>query len=216
MAIQFTCPNCTSPIEVDDEFADKTATCPYCRVVVRVPKESALDARGSADARPVAPLPGTPADGAGPTLQTSAPPYPTDYTPLSDPDALARRASAISWGNYALISAILAAVLAGVFWITYIVAVFSRAPIGGTTATSFDDMMKQSEQIGIQVLQAYPWLPAALLGSGFFAVVAVALSIVSLRIARNWRGVMSVVVGGILVVCPCLNLVASLVMFLAG
>jgi len=42
MAIQFACPACQQPIEVDDEWADQTVSCPYCRRVVRAPAQSTL------------------------------------------------------------------------------------------------------------------------------------------------------------------------------
>ena len=42
MAIQFACPACQQPIEVDDEWASQTVSCPYCRRIVRAPAESTL------------------------------------------------------------------------------------------------------------------------------------------------------------------------------
>lgn len=35
MAVQFNCSSCGKPIEIDDEFAGQSVTCPYCRTVVR-------------------------------------------------------------------------------------------------------------------------------------------------------------------------------------
>jgi hypothetical protein len=65
MAIQFACPACQQPIEVDDEWADQTVSCPYCRRVVRAPAQSTLQigvipaasqpANTPADRAPVAP-----------------------------------------------------------------------------------------------------------------------------------------------------------------
>ena len=40
MAIQFACPGCSQPIEVDDEIAGKSAACPYCQHVVTVPDQT--------------------------------------------------------------------------------------------------------------------------------------------------------------------------------
>lgn len=40
MAIQFFCVACRQPIEVDDEMANQTVTCPYCRKVVTAPAAS--------------------------------------------------------------------------------------------------------------------------------------------------------------------------------
>jgi hypothetical protein len=40
MAIQFACPSCQRPIEVDDEVAGSKAACPYCQSVVTAPASS--------------------------------------------------------------------------------------------------------------------------------------------------------------------------------
>src|ERR1051326_6963684 len=58
MAIQFSCPGCSQPIEVDDQFAGQTAACPYCRQVVSVPVQSTLHARPAVMAQPASMNPG--------------------------------------------------------------------------------------------------------------------------------------------------------------
>lgn len=45
MAIQFLCPSCKQPIEVDSSWASKTVACPYCRGTVTAPNASTLDAQ---------------------------------------------------------------------------------------------------------------------------------------------------------------------------
>ncbi len=42
MAIRFQCSGCSQPIEVDDEWAEKTVACPYCRRTITAPAESTL------------------------------------------------------------------------------------------------------------------------------------------------------------------------------
>jgi hypothetical protein len=42
MAIQFQCPGCRQPIEVDDVWAEKLVACPYCRQTVTAPAQSTL------------------------------------------------------------------------------------------------------------------------------------------------------------------------------
>jgi len=42
MAIRFQCPACSQPIEVDDGWALKAVTCPYCRKTITSPSESTL------------------------------------------------------------------------------------------------------------------------------------------------------------------------------
>lgn len=44
MAIQFACPSCGQPIEIDEEWADSPVSCPYCQKVVTAPGESTLGA----------------------------------------------------------------------------------------------------------------------------------------------------------------------------
>lgn len=40
MAIQFFCPACSQPIEVDDDAANQSVTCPYCQKIVTAPAGS--------------------------------------------------------------------------------------------------------------------------------------------------------------------------------
>ncbi|MCH8968207.1 MAG: hypothetical protein IIA66_03700 [Planctomycetes bacterium] len=42
MAIQFNCPGCRQPVEVDDEWAGEHVTCPFCQRVVTAPAESTI------------------------------------------------------------------------------------------------------------------------------------------------------------------------------
>ena len=43
MAIQFMCPACSQPIEVDDQWSARPVACPYCRKTVTAPEVSTLD-----------------------------------------------------------------------------------------------------------------------------------------------------------------------------
>ena len=43
MAIQFQCPACSQPIEIDPEWGGKAVVCPYCRKTVTAPREPAYD-----------------------------------------------------------------------------------------------------------------------------------------------------------------------------
>ncbi len=42
MAIQFHCPGCGKPIEVDEEWSGRSVACPYCRNTVLAPAHSTL------------------------------------------------------------------------------------------------------------------------------------------------------------------------------
>lgn len=43
MAIRFYCTSCNRPIEIDDEWANRTVVCPFCRAAVTAPAESVPD-----------------------------------------------------------------------------------------------------------------------------------------------------------------------------
>ncbi|UCG16553.1 MAG: hypothetical protein JSV19_00650 [Phycisphaerales bacterium] len=71
MAIQFQCPGCNQPIEVDDQWSSRPVACPYCRQTVTAPAASTLDdaaappmASPLGGLRPSAPS-GTPTDAHG-------------------------------------------------------------------------------------------------------------------------------------------------------
>jgi hypothetical protein len=72
MAIQFFCPACHQPIEVDDDAANQSVTCPYCRKVVTAPfsTDPAVRRAGDASARMAAPPGGA---GLGPSADQVAP-----------------------------------------------------------------------------------------------------------------------------------------------
>jgi hypothetical protein len=44
MAIQFNCPGCRQPVEVDDEWAGQHVACPFCQRVVTAPAASTINA----------------------------------------------------------------------------------------------------------------------------------------------------------------------------
>lgn len=79
MAIQFACPACQQPIEVDDEWANQTVSCPYCRRVVRAPGQSTFQLSGvPAASQSGAAAYGTPNGAFG----TVPPPPPEGYAPI--------------------------------------------------------------------------------------------------------------------------------------
>ncbi len=43
MVVQFLCPACSQPLEIDDQWAGKPVSCPYCCRTVTTPSESTLD-----------------------------------------------------------------------------------------------------------------------------------------------------------------------------
>lgn len=51
MAIRFACTSCQRPIEIDDEWANRSVLCPFCRATVTAPSQSTI---GAESAMPVA------------------------------------------------------------------------------------------------------------------------------------------------------------------
>jgi hypothetical protein len=79
MAIQFHCPSCRQPIEVDGEYALKEVACPYCRKVVTAPAASTL-----VSPPPQARAVGEPLTGqVGPVAGRAPAPYPPRVSRLS-------------------------------------------------------------------------------------------------------------------------------------
>ncbi len=70
MAIQFHCPGCRQPVEVDDEWAGKLVACPYCRRTVTAPAESSVDISAIPAAKPLSVGAGSP--GAAATMAWGA------------------------------------------------------------------------------------------------------------------------------------------------
>ncbi len=75
MAIQFNCPGCRQPVEVDDEWAGEHVACPFCQRVVTAPAESTITALQN-DLPPTArKLSPTAADGVMATAAVAPPRY---------------------------------------------------------------------------------------------------------------------------------------------
>ncbi len=54
MAIQFQCPSCRQPIEIDEQWAAQPVACPYCKRVVTAPAQSTWPAEPVPTASPTA------------------------------------------------------------------------------------------------------------------------------------------------------------------
>lgn len=178
MSIQFACPGCAQPIEVDVEHAGRQAQCPYCSRVVTVPEASTL----------AAPVVVARAGGTGnlPSL-----PGAFGLPPVPHPDA--RQLAARSWAGYALICTILALALlmtTMLIVISYSVpALLRELPPGGLADPAKLDTATQTRIIE-NVLRDNAWIAAPQLAGLFFAVIGLALALVSFtqgaRGARTW------------------------------
>ncbi len=219
MAIQFHCPGCSQPIEVDDVYAGQTAACPYCHRVGTVPRESTLDQTPPTAARPAvsdrgedAAVEFEPVGSRGPTtIQPPPPPSPAELhvgPALSYRDQAARRL-----GTYALICTGLAVLLfAAVF--VYSVAQFAGELMQNPASQPSPERMAELEA----KLSANPWAGAATMGAAFFALVGMVLGVTSLVQSRrrNWRAVVSVVICGLFVLCVCGGMAMAIMSGLAA
>ncbi|MCH8806353.1 MAG: hypothetical protein IH986_09730 [Planctomycetes bacterium] len=194
MSIQFECPSCSQPIEVDDEYAGQTAACPYCRKVVSIPSVTTLAPRANTAARPMGPA--LPAETAGPS----------DSAPLElhlGPKLTPRQRAALSYANYGLIcSALTVLIFAGT--ITYeLVLVLRELGVDVVTASKSAPTREEISHAQEVVAKKHLWLAAGPLGAGFFAIVGLALGIASLRGRRksNWRAIVTVVICGMTSFC---------------
>jgi hypothetical protein len=215
MAIQFNCPGCAQPIEVDEEFAGRTAGCPYCRQVVTVPMRSSLEATPAATARPITP-PVPPASGVGATASWELPagrppPVPATVAGLGiDANREARRRSAATFGKYALVCTLLGLGLLGVSIGFGTVQFLQAVQEMGISSPTPEDLQAIATRMGNA-----GWLAAGQLGAGFFTLAGMALGIVSLTQHRTWKGVLSVVVCGFVMTCFCVAIAVNLV-FMTG
>ncbi len=209
MAIQFNCPSCTQPIEVDDEVAGQAAACPYCGKVVTVPQQSTY--RPAVSARPLGEAGTTGAEG-GVSRETGAivphaqPSQPPDYPPLPPyhqsglhvgPSPDARGQSATTLGNIALGCAGVVIAL----WVTQFVLV-APAMMASTSQPSHQEAMRI-----MQTSPNYAYAGAAGCAALVLSMFGAALAGFSLRqrTAGNWRGWVSIVVCGGTLTCGALS-----------
>ncbi|RMF84854.1 MAG: hypothetical protein D6744_02355 [Planctomycetota bacterium] len=204
MAIQFPCPHCHQPIEVDDQFARMSAQCPYCQTVVSVPEASVP--------LPAAPVAARPADAAE---QSAAPPPPPAYA--SDgglhagavEHAAARRARLL--GTISAICALLVCCVYGAAMMYALGRMFEELAKYPGSQPSQEQVQEISEQT-LADLQDEPWFTAAQLLTSAIAVVGLATGIASLlhstpRRKRAWIGV---IVCGLFTLCLCGSIAAAL------
>jgi hypothetical protein len=209
MAIQFRCPGCSQPIEVDDVHAGQAAACPYCRRVVNVPSESTLGreppgvARGveheEARERGAAAPHDASVPGASP-----APPLPggLHVGPAPGP----RDQAARTFGNYALICTVIAVLLFAVVFIYSVAAIGQEMMKDPTSQPSPERIAEIQED-----LLANQWLQGTQIVIAVLSLVGVILAAVSLKQSprSNWRAIVSVVICGLFVLCVCSGVVLS-------
>jgi hypothetical protein len=202
MPIQFTCSQCSQPIEVDDEHAGKTAACPFCQHLVTVPQESTFRPEAATTARPAtgAAAPRAWEPGVAPPVPYAGPP------PIPPP----RLRMARTLGAYALICALLAIGLFGVGIVRALYLFEKSGLMSPTTQLTPELLAKWQRQIGTDT-----WVAGPQFGGLFFALVGLTMAIVGLtQSARgNWRAITAAVLCGLLFLCLCLGVVSVLMGF---
>jgi DNA-directed RNA polymerase subunit RPC12/RpoP len=180
MAIQFVCPGCSQPIEVDDEIGGRSAACPYCQHVVSVPLKSTYDSAAPVTASPL-----------GQSGAPHAPPHAHAAMGLHvgpPPDARVRAARKL--GNCALISAglviISIAILSGLILVIFI------DDFGSPTSQPSHAQLTEAFQSSQYAMH----LATSQCASGLFALLGVVLGAASLARHKrgNWRAWVSLTV----------------------
>jgi hypothetical protein len=202
MPIQFCCAQCGQPIEVDDEHAGQTATCPYCRHVMSIPQQSTYQPEGAVAARALGgsatdwPAAGGPAAELPPTPGTRRPVVP-----------VTRQRAARTLGSFALFCALLALLLMGASVLRGLNIAVRSGKLGATTTPTPADITELQQQAAKD-----PWVVGTQLGATGFALVGLVLAIASLvqATAGNWRGLTAGIVCGLFFLCLCGGIAVSM------
>ncbi len=184
MPIRFRCNLCNQPVEVDDEAAGHSASCPYCQGLTPVPQFSSL---GSAAAPP--PL-ATPS--AGEVM--SRPPVMSYGGP---PPATEKRYAALSWmGLAATILSLIC--LVGLF--AQIVPVMAAVDPNASQKQIIEEVMPRLQ--GKPAVIVTGMLAQILIIAAFFSSAAA----VMLKARPIWPAGVGLALSGIAVVMCCLGL----------
>ncbi len=182
MAIQFLCETCRKPIEVDDEFANRSAQCPYCSSLVSVPAESTF-AVGRAASPPIA--------GQAPPLPP--PPWIAPRAALGAVPAAGRATGALAFA-----AAVVAVICQLVSMVATTFLVVQR--LGGAAPTR-----DKTQELVRQVIGEHPWLGATQIVALVLAVLALITAVISLSRRRqgNWRAYAALFVSAAMMICVC-------------
>ena len=181
MAIQFICPSCGQPIEVDDELANELVTCPFCNDASTAPEKTDLTPGSPAVASPAA---------------TPSPPR-IDYAPSAAPapGSPRRWASLCGWISLACIPL--------VFVLTFVAASMSQEFTG---TLSEGASRAEREAVGREILKSKP--QAILIfgvGACVLPVAAIVLAVIAIvaRAVPRWPAIATLCLMGVGVLLMC-------------
>jgi DNA-directed RNA polymerase subunit RPC12/RpoP len=202
MAIQFSCPSCGQPIEVDDQYADAEARCPYCNNTIHVPRRSTLnlnarEEHGQAGAATSAAETGAQVPDAQERQAQPGPVAPPPPGALHvGPDPLARRRQAVRLGTASLICAALTLVLFAVL-VGLSFKVTRELGIGASGTVDPNRMDELQEEVSKRPEAV--WLALGSCALPVVALFGLILGIISLvsQSRENWRGWVGVIVCGL-------------------
>ncbi len=186
MAVQFVCPSCSNPIEIDDAWGGKQVACPYCHNTVTAPIESTY--------QPSAEIPMAQPGG-------YPPPAPLGYPPQQVAPAKTGNAIAV-WALVLSISWLVISIG------TSMIAAPAMLEAFGDTEPSMSDMQRYTQE-KVQGGEIEPWLLVLMAGGCTSLLVWVGgLVCAIIALTRPARRKMTIVAFGFLALFP-LQLVAG-------
>lgn len=195
MAIQFHCPSCRQPIEIDDEHGGQSVACPYCQKVVAAPNRSEpVVASATALRTPPGVVPSPP----------SVAPFPFPTTPPAPPQP----------NTFATLSLMCALLIVATFCVAS-AAMFRRMgpKIQAAQTNPNDRAAKQKLQNEMmQEMESIPAVKYASFVALFASVAGVVLAILGFtrREGRRWQAIVGVTICGLTLLCNCAGILVSL------
>jgi hypothetical protein len=194
MAIQFLCTACRRPIEVDDDAANQTVTCPYCQKTVT----AAAQSDPGVLIQPPSARPGGP-NAVAPGAVGFDLPYATPPIPQRP-----RAGNALGYASLICMVLCIGSMVAMVM--------IASSALGGLTSTSDP---KEIQKLMMQALSDRPALAAAyvasLVGACGGPIAGAIMAIVSLATRRQprWPGIVSLCLLGLYMLLFCLQLMGA-------
>ncbi len=208
MAIQFACPSCHQPIEVDDQYAEQQVTCPYCHNVVTAPATSTMQVGAGADAPPPGARPMTPPSPEAPP-STSLPQVPLatgSPAPVGPAGVLTQPIPKNVVGVAGLICGLLAVIL---YIAASVTLVKHHEDLGGVPGQPLEPAQMQKRIMELAAhLDQHPWLMTimvCMLGSMAAWMAGLICSIIGLsrRYQRRAPAIAGLVIGLLFTVILC-------------
>jgi hypothetical protein len=216
MPIQFRCQECSKAVEVDAEFALRSAQCPYCNAVVSVPSASTLTGGPGAPSSPHAA-----GDWDAPVASSPPPPPPRSDDGGMPPslhigpagDRKQRTARRL-----AIISLVLGIVAVTSNGIALVLASSIMYPIvkDNPDLATFEQQYTEELQAQLRQHPRAPWVGVFFAGGSLLAIVGLACGFASLRFSsRNKTAWIGVLLTGPCALCFGTGIVLSIAQGLA-